>query len=191
MSKWLLNKFANSINEETAKQFYSKHKDEIENILGPRIISGVGINTSEKVLNKKTYRIWLGLLRTGKDISSDLIDYKDFHAWIIKQHGYGKDDMNLCCISEDKINKKTIFFLPAKLSATIRPANFNKGVHSEGASSIRYYARVNGKMLKGSFDTHERAQHAARKAMVARIHAIMEECKHLISKEAYEAIKTI
>ena len=53
-----------------------------------------------------------------------------------------------------------------------------------------FQAKVGGKSY-GLYDTHEQAQQAARKAMVARIHAIMEECKHLISKEAYEAIKTI
>lgn len=150
--------------------------------------------TGNKILSKKTYSWWLKYSKTGKALAIEFKEYDKFHNWVIKQHGYGEDGMHLSCISNSEVNPSTLFFLPSKLAASIRPENLEtKGVHprnrwSDGARL--FIAKVNEKHI-GTFDTHEQAQHAARKAMVARIHAIMEECKHLISKEAYEAIKEI
>lgn len=187
MSKYKLKKFAEYIDEETAKEFYRNHKKEIDNLSRRQDSKYGGINSSGRVIDDKTYRLWANFLKTKK-FTPEFMDYRKFHEWLIKQHGYGNEEMYLNCIDEVVASDKTIFFLPKKLSLTIRPSVLNhKGVISKFTG---FQAKVGGKSY-GLYDTHEQAQQAARKAMVARIHTIMEEHKHLISKEAYEAIKAI
>lgn len=187
MSKYKLEKFVKFIDNETAKEFYQKHKDEIDNLVRRRDSKFGGINSAGRILSKDTYAWWSKFLVESK-LSGDLLDYRKFHEWVINLHGYGEDGMFLSCIHETEANEKTIFFLPKKLSLTIRPKNLNqKGVIYKYTG---WLAKINDKSY-GMYETREEAQAAARKAMVARIHSIMEECKDMISAEAYRAILEI
>ena len=176
MSKDKLIKLIENMSESEADTLYRK--------LSPK--------KQNKILDRKTYMIWLKLTKLEKDLLNEFKNYEKFHKWLIKQHGYGKDGMQLSCISLTKINKETLFFLPSRLAGSIRPHNLEyMGVLPKNVDFGKVYRAVVNKKHIGTFDTHEQAQQAARKAMVARIHAIMEECKADVSKEAYEAIKNI
>lgn len=189
MSKYKLNKFIGMISEDEAKEILVFLKDKIGDRLEPKKVKGIGVN-KVGVLNSKTYMLWGKFLASKKQMKDGLDDYETFHNWVISLHGYGQKDMFLRCISKDEVSKKTIFFLPKKLSNTIRPDHFNdKGVLQYGSRPDKplFFARVNGKVTYG-FKSHAEAQSFARTAMLSRIHTLAAELKEQLSNEAYEAI---
>ena len=157
------------------------------------LICGIGRNSARKIIDRRTYSAWIKFLKTGRDIGSGFLDYAKFHAWVIRQYGYGDGDMFLSCISSKIVSKDTVFFLPKKLSMMIKPKQLTgdyglipRNRDQNGVPS-HYHVQINHKYI-GSYTTHLEASLEARKAMLKRIHALANEYKENMSMEAYNAI---
>lgn len=155
-----------------------------------KLICGVGVNSAGKIIERKTYSAWIKLLKMEKEISSQFKDYVKFHEWIVQQHGYGNNEMHLSCISSTLVSKDTVFYLPKRLCAMIKPKQLDGGygVRWRYSRAGGYWiAHVNHKYLGSSYDQSE-AVLMARTAMLKRIHTLTAELKDQLSNEAYEAI---
>ena len=156
-----------------------------------KLICGVGVNSAGKIIERKTYSAWIKLLKMEKEISSQFKDYAKFHEWTIKQHGYGSDEMHLSCISSTLVSKDTVFYLPKRLCAMIKPKQLGGGYGVIQRNLVKggcyFNVQINHKHI-GTTKCRTEAVLMARTAMLARIHTLAAELKKQLSNEAYEAI---